>query len=87
MLALPTMAANNASPDHELLVLGAPLRRATTRLEEASGAFDAAQTPILDKAWELTLATGLDAKSNAAVEMYHDIALQLHNADPLRSMK
>ena len=78
----PTLAEVSASPDHELLVRGAQLRRAHDEAEEASAAFHAANTPMLDKAWELTLATGLDAKSTAASEMYHDIALQLRHADP-----
>jgi hypothetical protein len=65
--AFPTLAGVNAS--HELLVLGAQLRRAHDEAEDASAAFHAANTPMLDKAWELTLATGLDAKSNAASEM------------------
>jgi hypothetical protein len=59
-------------------VLGAQLRRAHDEAEEASAAFHAANTPMLDTAWEWTLATGLDAKSTAASE----IALQLRRADP-----
>jgi hypothetical protein len=57
MVAFPTLAAVNASSDHELLVLGAQLRRAYEGAEAAGAAFYAAQKPMLDRAWELTLDT------------------------------
>lgn len=81
-VAFPTLADINASPDHELLVLGAQLRTAHARAEAASAAFSAYQKPILDRAWELTLETGLDPNSKEANELYCDIWGQLEKADP-----
>jgi hypothetical protein len=82
VVAFPTLAAVNASPDHELIVLGAQLRRAHEEAKAASDAFHAAYKPMLDRAWDLVLETGADPHSKAADALYHEICLQLHNADP-----
>jgi hypothetical protein len=49
VVAFPTLAAVNASPDHELLVLGAQLDRAHDEVEAASDAFAVAQKRVLDQ--------------------------------------
>ena len=79
--AFPTLAEVSASPDHKLLVWR-PASAGSRRGGGGQRGLSCCQHPMLDKAWDLTLATGSDAKSNAASEMYHDIALQLHRADP-----
>src|SRR4051794_29521147 len=78
----PTLAQVNASPDHELLVLGAQLRRAYEEAEAASETFSAAQKPMLDKAWEMALDTGADPRSSVTTELYCDLSRQLWNAEP-----
>jgi hypothetical protein len=52
VVAFPTLAAGNASPDHELIVLGAQLRTPHAKTTAASDAFKARQIPMLDKAWD-----------------------------------
>jgi hypothetical protein len=51
VVAFPTLAAVNASPDHELLVLGAQLRRATVLMNETMDVFEAIWEPIEERAW------------------------------------
>jgi hypothetical protein len=82
VLSGPFPTPVNASPDHELLVLGAQLRRAHDEAEVATNAVSVAQRPVLDRAWELVLETGLDPKSKEANELYCDIWGQLEKAEP-----
>jgi hypothetical protein len=82
LAAFPTLAEVNASPDHELLVLGPQLRRAHEEADAASAAFHAAYKPMLDNAWEMVLETGADPQSKAADALYYEVCVQLHNADP-----
>jgi hypothetical protein len=78
-IAIPAAAQCVLGGDTELLALRPQLIRAHEEAEAASAVFDTAYKPMLDKAWEMTLATGADPNSSA---LYHEIALQLHRADP-----
>jgi hypothetical protein len=49
--ALPTMAAVNASPDHELLILRSQLLQAYDAAEASAEAFAAIHEPLVEAAW------------------------------------